>query len=353
MIWGLEGLLQDLITLYFKRDNESICNILGIEYNPDYKSVIDEDRYLFTDGRYSNEMAFISDENPSIDIRIYIDIETKHVIDTLLMVTSRVIDDRNLMDCIIKNWIENTFTKTSKAVQVGECTKGKLRVGERSWNNLLEVCKVRKLNAKDGFKTAVLAFLGIGVYDNMSISGLYGCDTTIKYAEPEPYVHKNIEELKDGKVILSSNVNIDKLIEYMNIRTNKLSGKCWIWEGNTIGKGYGTSYIDGYKGWAHRISYLLKNEYIPEGLFVCHKCDNPSCINPEHLFAGTNKDNMVDAKNKGRLFTGKLIFDEEQILYIHKLFDEGLTKTKIAKKLGCCKGRVDAVFDDRVRVRIK
>lgn len=340
MIWGLDDLLQNLITLYFKGDNESICDVLGIEYNPDYKSIIDEDRYHFADGRYSNEMTFIEDRNPSVYTRIHIDEETKYILDTLLMVTSRAIDDRDLMGLIIKNWTENICTKTSKAVQVGECVKGQIRVGENSWNNLLEVCKIRKLSAKDGFKTAILAFFGIGIYDNMDISRLLECDIS-KSIEPETYVQKNIEELKDEKFVLSSNIDVDKLIEYMDIQTDK-SEECWLWKGS-VGKGYGLACINGYRGRSHRISYLLKNGYIPEGMVICHKCDNPSCVNPEHLFAGSNIDNMNDAKNKGKL-GNKLIFDDKQVSYIYKLFDEGLNKTEIAEKLGYNKKQIDDVF---------
>jgi hypothetical protein len=83
---------------------------------------------------------------------------------------------------------------------------------------------------------------------------------------------------------------------------------CWLWIGTThpIG-GYGRikKRIDKNK-WvqyeAHRVSYELFKGIIPKYLMVCHKCDTPSCVNPNHLFLGTAKDNMQDMVSKGRNF---------------------------------------------------
>lgn len=77
------------------------------------------------------------------------------------------------------------------------------------------------------------------------------------------------------------------------------SKACWIWTGSKTSAGYGKIW-DNRTELAHRFSYKLAFGPIPKGLYVCHHCDNPSCVNPEHLFIGTNSDNLRDLVNKGK-----------------------------------------------------
>src|SRR5690349_3504200 len=78
------------------------------------------------------------------------------------------------------------------------------------------------------------------------------------------------------------------------------SKDCWEWKNSLNQSGYGVFYQNSVGYFAHRVSYFLMNGEIPIGLLVCHKCDNPKCVNPEHLFLGTSKDNMLDKVLKGR-----------------------------------------------------
>ena len=75
---------------------------------------------------------------------------------------------------------------------------------------------------------------------------------------------------------------------------------CWLWMGSIDSKGYGGIKVDGKQMGAHRRSWVLANGPIPDRLHVLHKCDTPSCVNPSHLFLGTNYDNVQDMVRKGR-----------------------------------------------------
>ena len=75
---------------------------------------------------------------------------------------------------------------------------------------------------------------------------------------------------------------------------------CWTWTSCVNTYGYGETAYKGKQYLAHRLSYEFCKGPIPEGLFVCHSCDNPACINPDHLWVGTHTDNMRDKLRKGR-----------------------------------------------------
>ena len=137
---------------------------------------------------------------------------------------------------------------------------------------------------------------------------------------------------------------------------------CWEWKLNPrrLRGGYGQIKINGKKFITHRIAYALTYGCIANGLLVCHRCDNPPCCNPKHLFAGTSSDNTRDALAKGRMrfkpcdssvfnigqwraknmdFRGSshpgAKLNESKVRDIKKCLLRGVTGVEIAKRFGC------------------
>ena len=96
---------------------------------------------------------------------------------------------------------------------------------------------------------------------------------------------------------------MNSFLEKHRNKIQKLDNGCWIWTGSTAGKmGYGNVWCP-YEGRmirAHRASYAAEYGLIPNGLLCCHKCDNPKCVNPSHIFLGTQSDNIKDMYAKRR-----------------------------------------------------
>lgn len=91
--------------------------------------------------------------------------------------------------------------------------------------------------------------------------------------------------------------------ERLLAKIEKHESGCWIWTGSVRGAAahkYGAIRYRGKSEGAHRATYMEFNGEIPEGMKVLHRCDNTKCVNPEHLFVGTQTDNMIDMTTKGR-----------------------------------------------------
>ncbi len=151
-------IIQHLILLYFSHDYESICKVLKLEYNSDYSK--NDKLYKY----HNNGMVFLEDENPVTLQRIYVDQETKYILDTLLMVTSNYINEKIFIDLIIDNWLKKVhltglLEPTDIPTIVGKKTYIQLKVGNVSWNDFTKACKNKGILTKTGFKMLVLKYL--------------------------------------------------------------------------------------------------------------------------------------------------------------------------------------------------
>ena len=136
---------------------------------------------------------------------------------------------------------------------------------------------------------------------------------------------------------------------------------CWLWTGARIGPGYGAfrADIDGYRTLlAHRVSWRLHRGPVPEGLFVLHECDVRHCVNPGHLFLGTQRDNIEDTVRKGRAsppprFFGNAntmtVVADEHLTDIRRLAAEGVTYAELGRRYGVRADTISAIVRGRSR----
>ena len=111
-------------------------------------------------------------------------------------------------------------------------------------------------------------------------------------------------------------------------KVNKGTG-CWEWGGLTLSKGYGRLSYQGKNETAHRLAWKLSEGAIPKGKWVLHRCDNPVCCKPWHLFLGNNNKNMKDMSIKHRSRSGNL--NDEKVLEIRSRYSLGELQREIAK----------------------
>lgn len=132
------------------------------------------------------------------------------------------------------------------------------------------------------------------------------------------------------------------------------TGTCWIWRGTIMSSGYGQISLGhpstpGSKRWrAHRFSWELHFGPVPDGMVVCHKCDTPACVNPWHLFLGTQKQNVHDAIRKGRRNAfGHQRLSEDDVLVIRRQAAQGISRQDIARAFSVAPNTVSGIVHRR------
>lgn len=131
---------------------------------------------------------------------------------------------------------------------------------------------------------------------------------------------------------------------------------CWEWN---LGKSHGYGQVRVSEIWgstpvyAHRLAYVLRYGAIPEGLVVCHECDNPCCVNPDHLFLGTQADNVADMVSKGRHCPGEangmVKITDTEVKAIKAMRQAGMTGRAIAKLFGVSEGHISTILKGKKR----
>lgn len=123
---------------------------------------------------------------------------------------------------------------------------------------------------------------------------------------------------------------------------------CWQWQAASS-KGYGVFKIKNIQMYAQRVAYTIEYGAIPDGLVIMHKCDNPLCVNPKHLQAGTTNDNVQDRNRKDRQAKGEksgpAVLSESDIPIIRQLYADGMNGRQIAKKLSVGKSTIYYVLN--------
>lgn len=131
--------------------------------------------------------------------------------------------------------------------------------------------------------------------------------------------------------------------------------QCWLWLAGRNNKGYGNAYWDGKAQKAHRMAWMFPNYVIPSEMKICHSCDNPQCVNPRHLFLGTQQENVDDMRQKGRENKAK-----GELAHTHKLTGGqvkeirmryalgGITQKQLAREYGIAKQNIWLIIQKKV-----
>jgi len=155
---NIKNTLQYLIKLYFSHEHKKICDVLKIEHNPDHNND-PINKYKEEDG-----MVFYNNKNPMIYTRVYVDNETKYILNTLIMVTSNSTNEKDIIDYVINKWLGNIHqTEVLKYNSLSKIDENKsrvqLKISKRTQEDLMKACKSKGIPVKIGFKMSLLNYM--------------------------------------------------------------------------------------------------------------------------------------------------------------------------------------------------
>lgn len=131
---------------------------------------------------------------------------------------------------------------------------------------------------------------------------------------------------------------------------------CWNWVGAINGNGYGCFGINKKLIGSHRFSYQIHFGEIPDGMLICHHCDNPLCINPKHLFLGTSKDNSQDAVMKGRTNHSenhpKAKLSNNDVILIRKMYTQGVPRIELSALFGVMRPEIYKLLNGQIWIHV-
>lgn len=151
-----------------------------------------------------------------------------------------------------------------------------------------------------------------------------------------------MEQMTD---VILSNKDIERFLSKVDKKDSK---DCWPWKGPLRGKGYGYIGINGKKIKANRVAWTIANGPIPKGKLILHKCDNATCCNPAHLYAGTHCENNLDREYRGSGYlkgrpSSLSVYDIETIKELYKI---GIYQKEIAKRYGISQTYISFILSE-------
>jgi hypothetical protein len=177
-------------------------------------------------------------------------------------------------------------------------------------------------------------------------------DKTATAMFTHPVARSNLTRRLDMSILPLSDKDIKRFWKYVDKRGEN---ECWLWKAFVQCDGYGQFSLNGRKYRSHRVMWSIHhNKEIPPKLCICHHCDNPSCVNPYHLFLATQQENMDDMVRKGRLKglrgeranTAKLTW--EQVKTIRVIYSpDNYSSRKLAKIYGVSQATILQVVNHK------